>query len=109
MPRFGVGGDWYPAFAQAERDTDYPVDAFSRQVELPAPHLDLLVSLLDVTFSIAARAEANGISGSKFSKLIGLWLLEDKGERDAVDWSAFYIAWEQAGRMLEHLFLARVR
>jgi hypothetical protein len=107
------GGDdsynWYTNFAKAERDAGYPEHVYSQKLVIPAAHAELLATLLDFVSSVAAHAEANGISGSKLSKLIGLWLLGSKGSSIPEDWRTFYDVWEKAGRILEHLFLARIR
>lgn len=107
--QFGGNSQWYTSFAQSERTDGYPEHAFTTNLNLPKEHREVLMAVLDVTTSIAARAEANGISGSKLSKLLGLWLLEDRRAREVLLWTPFYEQWERAGRVLEHLFLARIR
>jgi hypothetical protein len=110
-PSFG-GDDtyaWYTQFSHTEREQNYPLDSFNNSLSIPSSHLSLLSIILDLTFSLAAHAEANGISGSKFSKLVGHWLLENKRKAAADDWKGFYSDWDKAGRVLEHLFLARIR
>jgi hypothetical protein len=118
VPAFGMTStdsglyEWYNAFSTAERNHNYPMDAYdtlSSQSLIPTSHHQLLAVLLDLTFSLAAHAEANGVSGSKFSKLVGLWLLESKRKAAADDWRGFYADWDHAGRILEHVFLARIR
>ena len=102
---------WYDAFAQAERSASYPPLAFSQTLvpQLPPAHSELLFTTLDVISSLAAHSEANGISGSKLSKFMGLWLLTGRRSAEADDWKTFYDRWERAGRILEHLFLSRIR
>jgi hypothetical protein len=104
-----AGYGWYDAFARAERESGYPAGAFESKLTLPAKHVLLLAALLDLTASLAAHAEANGVSGSKFAKLVGLWLLRDTRAPPPPDWRTLYGEWDRAGRMLEHLFLARIR
>jgi len=102
---------WYNTFAEAERTGSYPPDAFSEFLipQLPAAHTELLLATLDIISSLSARSEANGSSGSKLSKLFGLWLLVSEHSTKGDNWSAFYDRWARAGRILEHLFLARIR
>lgn len=108
---FGKEDTWYKNFFEAERSSDYPVNAFSTILGpmLPASHFELLTSTLETVSLLAAHAEANGISGSKLSKFFGLWLLTVQRAQDNDDWSIFYARWERTGRMLEHLFLSRIR
>jgi len=102
---------WYQTFSTMERSADYPPQAFSEQLVplLPKPHLDLLLATLEIESSLAAHAEHNSISGSKLSKFLGLWLLTASRSEVGDDWDAFYARWERAGRILEHLFLCRIR
>ncbi|KAI9061838.1 hypothetical protein FKP32DRAFT_1594040 [Trametes sanguinea] len=102
---------WYQTFAEAERASSYPMNAFSDALvpQLPPSHLQLLIATLDIVSSLAAHSEHNGISGSKLSKFFGLWLLTTKRSEQDDDWSSFYSRWERAGRILEHLFLAHIR
>ncbi|PFH49283.1 hypothetical protein AMATHDRAFT_48836 [Amanita thiersii Skay4041] len=108
---FGKEEGWYKAFLDAERSAHYTPQAFSDHLvpRVPAAHLDLLTATLEIFSSIAAHAEANGVSGSKLSKFFGLWLLTTQRAEETDDWPAFYARWEQTGRMLEHLFLAKLR
>jgi Domain of unknown function (DUF1708) len=103
---------WYNTFAEAERTDSYPPDAFSKYLipQLPPAHAELLLATLDIISSLAAQCEANGSSGSKLSKFFGLWLLTcSEDSTEGHEWSALYERWERAGRILEHLFLARIR
>jgi hypothetical protein len=102
---------WYSTFAKAECTSSYPPDAFSKFLipQLPTAHTELLLATLDIISSLSALCEANGSSGSKLSKLFGLWLLTCDDSTEGDDWSAFYDRWDRAGRILEHLFLARIR
>ncbi|OCH87839.1 hypothetical protein OBBRIDRAFT_129203 [Obba rivulosa] len=102
---------WYRTFAEAERTSSYPPSAFSTLLvpKLPPAHLQLLVATLEIVSSLAAHSERNGISGSKLSKFLGIWLLTSRRSEEDDDWSSFYLRWERAGRMLEHLFLAQLR
>lgn len=108
---FGREHGWYKAFFDEERGADYPPKAFSDYLSprVPSPHLDLLCATFEIFSSLAAHAEANGISGSKLAKYFGLWLLTSKRVEESDTWSTFYARWERTGRMLEHLFLARLR
>ncbi|KAF8809976.1 hypothetical protein BYT27DRAFT_7038537, partial [Phlegmacium glaucopus] len=89
----------------------YPPRAFSDKLAplLPTAHLQLLTATLEIFSSLAAHAECNGTSGSKLCKIFGLWLLTAHHVEDKDDWKAFYARWERTGRMLEHLFLSRIR
>lgn len=102
---------WYQNFSASERTAEYPPKAFSEKLLplLPKPHLDLLLATLEIESSLAAHAEHNSISGSKLSKFLGLWLVTSGRSEVNDDWDAFYARWERAGRILEHLFLARIR
>ena len=102
---------WYSTFTEAERAGSYPRDAFSNSLipQLPTAHAELLLATLDIISSLSTRSEANGSSGSKLSKLFGLWLLTSEQSTEGDDWSALYDRWDRAGRILEHLFLARIR
>ncbi|KAH9916415.1 uncharacterized protein BXZ73DRAFT_53828 [Epithele typhae] len=102
---------WYETFAEAERTKSYPNNAFSDALvpQLPPSHHQLLVATLDLVSSFASHAETSGVSGSKLSKFLGIWLLAAKRSEDGEDWPAFYARWERAGRILEHLFLAHIR
>ena len=108
---FGRDGGWYNAFVDAEAADDYPPRAFSEKLAplLPASHFDLLVATLEIFSSLAGFSESNSTSGSKLSKIFGLWLLDARRVEDKDDWRTFYVRWERTGRMLEHLFLARIR
>ncbi|KAF8630094.1 hypothetical protein AX17_005492 [Amanita inopinata Kibby_2008] len=108
---FGKQHDWYRLFFDAEKTASYPPEAFSDYLapRVPTTHLDLLCATFEIFSSLAAHAEANGISGSKLSNFFGLWLLTAHRAEEKDDWSAFYARWERCGRMLEHLFLARLR
>ncbi|KAH9986184.1 hypothetical protein BJV74DRAFT_979410, partial [Russula compacta] len=102
---------WYDTFTEAERTGSYQLDAFSKSLIplLPTAHTELLLTTLDTISSLSARCEANGSSGSKLSKLFGLWLLTSEPSAEGDDWNVFYDRWDRAGRVLEHLFLARIR
>ncbi|KAI1790821.1 hypothetical protein LXA43DRAFT_1014163 [Ganoderma leucocontextum] len=103
--------NWYQAFAEAERTSSYPSNAFTTALvpQIPPSHHQLLVATLDIVSSLASHAEHNSISGSKLSKFLGLWLLTVNRSEDGEDWNTFYARWERAGRILEHLFLAHIR
>ena len=108
---FGTDDGWYKAFLDAEAAASYPPKAFSEKLapKLPSAHLDLLIATLEIISSLAAHSEANGTSGNKLSKIFGLWLLTARRVEEQDDWHSFYQRWERTGRMLEHLFLARIR
>ncbi|TRM60962.1 hypothetical protein BD626DRAFT_503341 [Schizophyllum amplum] len=110
-PDFGKESAWYSKFVTGEREGDYSPKAFQDILTplLPDAHRELLMTILDVISSIAAHSEANGISGSKLSKFIGLWLLTTQRASEGDDFASFYARWERMGRILEHLFLARIR
>ncbi|CCL98824.1 uncharacterized protein FIBRA_00829 [Fibroporia radiculosa] len=102
---------WYYSFADAERSSSYPDNAFSQILvpKLPPAHLQLLVATLEIVSSLAAHSERNGISGSKLSKILGLWMLAAHRTESEDDWATFYARWERAGRIFEHVFLAQIR
>ncbi|KAH7882737.1 hypothetical protein F5I97DRAFT_1907989 [Phlebopus sp. FC_14] len=102
---------WYKTFFDAERASSYPPKGFTDLLlpQLPTAHIELLLATLDVISALAAHAEANSISGSKLSKFLGLWLLTATRSEETDDWAKFYVRWERAGRILEHLFLSRLR
>ncbi|KAF9221788.1 hypothetical protein BS17DRAFT_757214 [Gyrodon lividus] len=102
---------WYNTFFNAERDASYPPKAFTELLlpQLPTAHIELLTTTLDIIASLASHAEANSISGSKLSKFLGLWLLTATRSEQSDDWTKFYARWERAGRIMEHLFLSRLR
>jgi hypothetical protein len=100
---------WYKLFSEAERDASFPLDAYGTKLVpiLAQPNARLLASFLDLASHLAGHSEMNGISGSKFCKLLGYWLLSTRTRKE--DWKGFYDDWEAAGRILEHLFLAYLR
>ena len=102
---------WYTTYSEAERNSTYPSDAFTKSLvpQLPPTHHELLKATLDIISSLAAHAETNGSSGSKLSKFLGLWLLTAQRSQASDDWSSFYTRWERAGRILEHLYLSYIR
>ncbi|KAJ7462737.1 hypothetical protein B0H11DRAFT_93675 [Mycena galericulata] len=108
---FGKDEQWYSQFLNAERTSEYPPRAFTEKLVplLPPAHLHLLTAILEIFSSLAAHAEANSISGSKLSKMLGLWILATPHVTEGDDYLAFYEKWEKWGRTLEHLFLARIR
>ena len=108
---FGTDDGWYKAFLDAESAAEYPPKAFSEKLapNLPPAHLELLIATLEIFSSLAAHSEANSTNGSKLSKIFGLWLLTARRVEGKDDWRSFYSRWERTGRMLEHLFLARIR
>ncbi|KAF8963282.1 hypothetical protein BDZ97DRAFT_1732200, partial [Flammula alnicola] len=108
---FGTDDGWYKAFLDAEAAAEYPPKSFSEKLapKLPPAHLELLTATLEIFSSLAAHSEVNSTSGSKLSKVFGLWLLTARRVEDKDDWETFYTRWERTGRMLEHLFLARIR
>jgi len=84
-----------------EAPNDYPLKALSEKLapSLPASHLDLVTSTLEVFSFLAAFSEANSTSVSKLSKIFGLPLLtarqvEDK-DRLSVQMGVYrpYICW----------------
>ncbi|KAF9526239.1 hypothetical protein CPB83DRAFT_896385 [Crepidotus variabilis] len=108
------GEEWYQSFISSEAEANYPPKAFSQHLavsgKVPTQHLELLVATLEIFSSLAAFSETNGTSGSKLSKIFGLWLLTGPTQfGEAQDWRALYERWERTGRILEHLFLARIR
>ncbi|KAJ7655170.1 hypothetical protein DFH06DRAFT_993223 [Mycena polygramma] len=108
---FGKDEQWYGQFLDAEKASEYPVRAYTEKLAplLGSAHFHLLTATLEIISSLAAHAEANSISGSKLSKMLGLWLLAAPRVTEGDDCLSFYAQWEKWGRVLEHLFLARIR
>ncbi|KAG7085862.1 hypothetical protein E1B28_003396 [Marasmius oreades] len=108
---FGIDKHWYQTFFDAERNASYPPRAFTEKLVplVSKHHLDLLNATLALVSSLAAHAEANSISGSKLSMLLGLCLFTSQRSEAGDDWQTFYTRWERNGRMLEHLFLCQIR
>lgn len=108
---FGKDDTWYTQFLAAEKASEYPPKAFTEKLVplLPPAHLHLLTATLELFSSLAAHAEANSISGSKLSKMLGFWILSAPRIVEGDDVLTFYARWEKWGRILEHLFLARIR
>jgi len=108
---FGHTEEWYQTFFDAERNAGYPPKVFSNTLShlIPTEHLKLLNEVLDLISSLAPYAETNSTSGSKLSKIFGLWLLNSHRVETKDDWRSFYERWEIAGRQLEHIFFARIR
>ncbi|KAG1873775.1 hypothetical protein F4604DRAFT_754783 [Suillus subluteus] len=102
---------WYKSFFDAEKGASYPPKSFTELLlpQLPQAHIQLLLATVDIISALASHAEANSISGSKLSKFLGLWLLTATRTEQTDNWTTFYARWERAGRILEHLFLARIR
>lgn len=127
---------WYTTFFLAERTPPQPyqLDAYTAHLPplLPHAHFALLTATLEILSSLAAHAEGNGMGGSKLCRGLGWWVCcggrngveqpeservgraEDAGgvvvRKDTIEgWEEFYMQWEMAGRVLEHLFLARIR
>lgn len=102
---------WYKSFFDAEKGASYPPKSFTELLlpKLPQAHIELLLATVDIISALASHAEANSISGSKLSKFLGLWLLTATRTEQTDNWTTFYARWERAGRILEHLFLARIR
>lgn len=108
---FGKEQSWYRTFAEAERKSEYPPKAYSETLNplIPPAHLELLDVTLDLFSSLAAHSEKNSTSASKLTKAFGLWLLAAQRVDDKDDWPKFYARWQSTGRIMEHLFLARIR
>lgn len=102
---------WYKSFFDAEKKASYPPKSFTDLLlpQLPQAHVELLLATIDIISALASHAEANSISGSKLSKFLGLWLLSATRAEPNDNWNTFYARWERAGRILEHLFLSRIR
>lgn len=111
--------DWYVKFAEAECAAGFPADAYSSKLLplLPQPHAALLKDLLDLLSSVAAHAQGNGMFNTKLAKDVAWWVVSSRkwdvskngtgGNRD--EWADFYLAWDRASRILEHVMLAYLR
>ncbi|KAF8213419.1 hypothetical protein K438DRAFT_1092588 [Mycena galopus ATCC 62051] len=108
---FGKDDQWYKQFLDAEKASEYPPRAFTEKLAplLPPAHLHLLTATLEIFSSLAAHAEANSTSGAKLTKMLGLWILATPRLVEGDDVLTFYAKWQYWGRILEHLFLARIR
>ncbi|KAG8820389.1 hypothetical protein FRC19_008923, partial [Serendipita sp. 401] len=73
---------WYKTFAESEKSAEYPPEAYSTILPplLPSEHQQLLDTLFNFASSLACYAEINGVSGSRFTRLIGWWLLSERRE-----------------------------
>ena len=110
--KFGNDQLWYKTFSEAERSSEYLAGSYSTDLAplIPPEHLELLNVILDLFSSLAAHAERNGTSASKLTRAFGFWLLAaSRVGGDDDDWPKFYARWQDNGRILEHLFLARIR
>lgn len=109
------GWGWYTNFAEAERMSSFPEDAFSKQLLplLPPSHVDLLKDLLDLLSSVAAHAQGNGMFNTKLCKVLAWWVVCSRKwsvQNESKDtWTDFYDAWDRASRILEHIMLAYLR
>jgi len=58
---------WYKVFTEAERAAGFPPNAYTDLLLplLPPAHKELLSTFLDIGTSVAAHAEANGVSGER--------------------------------------------
>lgn len=108
---FGNDPAWYRVFFDTEKADSYPPKSFSEILapQLPSVNLQLLNASVELFSSLAAHAEANGVSGSKLSKLLGLWLLTPERSKPDYDFISFYNQWDKQGRILEHIFLSYIR
>lgn len=108
---FGNEKTWYLTFAEAERKAGYPPQTYSETLTplIPTSHLELLDATLDLFSSLAAHSEENSTSASKLTRAFGYWLLIAQRDRERDEWANFYDRWQSSGRVLEHLFLARIR
>jgi len=108
---FGKNEHWYRNFSEAERNSEYLPGSYSKDLAslIPPDHLELLNAILDLFSSLAAHAERNSTSASKLTRVFGFWLLAAPRIGEDVDWSKLYARWQEHGRILEHLFLARIR
>lgn len=109
------GWEWYLKFAEAERVSDYPADAYSSKLLplLPSRHTALLKHLLDLLSSVAAHAQGNGMFNTKLCKDLAWWAISSRkwdGTNAGQDaWTNFYLAWDRSSRILEHIMLAYLR
>ncbi|EFI26947.1 hypothetical protein CC1G_15348 [Coprinopsis cinerea okayama7 len=108
---FGNHPQWYNTFFAAERMADHPPKAFSETLAplIPPTHFNLLKQVLEIFSSFTIYSDTNSTSGSKLSKVFGLWLLNAHRVETNDDWQTFYDRWERTGRQLEHLFFAQIR
>jgi hypothetical protein len=108
---FGKDETWYRTFAEVERSGGYRPQSYSESLTplIPTTHLELLDATLDLFSSLAAHSEENSISASKLNKAFGFWLLTARRDRKRDNWTNFYDGWQSSGRILEHVFLARIR
>lgn len=109
------GWGWYVKFAEAERMSSFPTDAFSERLLplIPPSHVNLLKELLDLLSSVAAHAQGNGMFNTKLCKVFAWWVVCSRkwGAQDESKdtWTDFYDAWDRSSRILEHVMLAYLR
>lgn len=102
----------YITFLRAERDTNFPVDAyhFLLSSRLPVQTGRILEEVFDLWSTVASKSDSNGMSGGKISRLLGWWIFEKViPERHQQDWTELYDQWAVNGRRTEHLFYAWIR
>ena len=86
------------------------MDAFERFLVPKSTGMEgLLKALVEVFSSLAAHAEANGAGGAKVCRVAGFWVVGAQVQEGGDGWKAFYARWDEAGRIMEHVFLAGVR
>jgi hypothetical protein len=109
------GWGWYVKFAESERMSSFPTDAFSKQLLplLPPSHANLLKDLLDLLSSVAAHAQGNGMFNTKLCKVLAWWVVCSRKwavqDESKDTWTDFYDAWDRCSRILEHIMLAYLR
>ncbi len=116
---FGIGNGtnpgedqwaWYHGFAEKERVASFPMNSFSSVLLplLPNSHAVLLKNLMELFASIAAHADGNGMFNTKLSKVLSWWIISNRTWA-GTGFGSFYVEWDRAARILEHVFLAYVR
>lgn len=101
---------WYRIFAEKERVASFPMNSFSNILLplLPNSHGVLLKNLMELFASIAAHADANGMFNTKLSKVLAWWIISNRTWA-GTGFGGFYVEWDCAARILEHVFLAYIR
>ena len=101
---------WYNAFAEKECVASFPMDSFSSVLLplLPNSHAVLLKNLMELFTSIASHTDGNGMFNTKLSKVLSWWIISNCTWA-GTGFGSFYVEWDHAARILEHVFLVYVR
>jgi len=99
----------YTSFLRAEQLAGFPPDSYD-QLFVPRITPDVkayLDNVFRIWAAIAAHANANELTGGKLCRFLGWWIWGQRAKAD--DWRTLYEGWVDAGRRIEHIFLAWIR